>query len=162
MSTDTMGYLTFTDQVRNTATMRLNLPNGTVADDAAFVALRVAIIGISLAANNRIGIMTEDEADEQTDLAAQDGAYEDVEDKAVFLFQTEGGGTVQMQIPSPDATIFLADKKTVNPANSLVVALVTAAIGFLENGGAQAVVALIRAYRRRAKTKGTKPGAFIV
>jgi hypothetical protein len=54
--------------------------------------------------------------------------YPAVEDKAIFTFQTATGGIHRLQIPAPKSTIFLADGETVDPANTDVVAFVSAVI----------------------------------
>jgi len=56
---------------------------------------------------------------------ATGGAYESVQEKAQFVFQDSSGTLHRFQIPAPKVSIFLADKITVDPANTDVAAFVT-------------------------------------
>lgn len=52
--------------------------------------------------------------------------YERIETKAVLVFQTSTGALHRYRIPAPKSAIFMADGETVDPANGLVTAFVTA------------------------------------
>ena len=63
--------------------------------------------------------------------------YVDVEDKANLTLIATDGTFHHMQIPAPLSTIFTADGETVDQANSLVVALVTALSATTGSSGAR-------------------------
>lgn len=67
--------------------------------------------------------------------SAASGAYQSVKMSASLLYQTGSGGSLRITIPAPQLSIFLPDGVTVDPSNSLVIAINTAAIGLLSNGG---------------------------
>jgi hypothetical protein len=52
--------------------------------------------------------------------------YENVEDKAKFVFQDVVGRLMRFEVPAPKTAIFLSDGETVNPANGLAAAFITA------------------------------------
>jgi hypothetical protein len=52
--------------------------------------------------------------------------FSTIEDKAAFTFVDNAGVVHRFQIPAPKDAIFLADGETVDPANGLVTAFVTA------------------------------------
>lgn len=54
--------------------------------------------------------------------------YQNIEEKAVFTFQTATGALHRYQLPCPKAAIFLADKETIDPANTDVAAFTAAVI----------------------------------
>lgn len=58
---------------------------------------------------------------------ASGGAYESVQQKVRLVFQDASGGLHRMEIPAPLVSIFLADKITVDPANTAVASLVSIA-----------------------------------
>lgn len=79
--------------------------------------------------------------------------YSDVEDKAVFVFQTAAGGFHRYRIPGPKSAIFLADGRTVDPANALVVAYAAAVIANVVDADGNAVAFGPTGSRTRSRTK---------
>lgn len=67
-----------------------------------------------------------------TTTAAQ---YQAVQQWCSLTFQTGSGSILRLTVPAPSLGIFLADGKTVDPANASVIALVAACIGNLSDGG---------------------------
>jgi hypothetical protein len=65
--------------------------------------------------------------------------YASIEDKAIFTFQTATGDIHRFQVPAPVSGIFLADGETVDPANTLVVAFVSAVIADAVSQSGQAL-----------------------
>lgn len=91
--------------------------------------------------------------------------YEDVADKAVFVFQDAFGGLHRYQVPCPKTAIFLADQETIDFTNALVKQFVanvtnTTFAGTAPVGMTNALVsredvpltAAVGGYRRRGKT----------
>lgn len=64
------------------------------------------------------------EAEQSWALSTND--YDNAEDKAVFALATQDGTIGKISVPNPLDSIFLADKQTIDPANTAVVAFVTA------------------------------------
>jgi len=79
--------------------------------------------------------------------------YRDVEDKAVFTFQDSVGNFHRYAVPAPLETIFLADGKTVNPADTGVVAFVSAFIANAQLRGGGAIGFGGNGIRKRVRTQ---------
>jgi len=83
--------------------------------------------------------------------AASAGTYQNTGDSARLAFQTAAGNIVRLTLPAPTIAIFLADRITVDPANTLVIAIVAAAIGSLTDGSGNAVVSFLGGYYDRSR-----------
>jgi hypothetical protein len=79
--------------------------------------------------------------------------YENVEDKATFTFQTASGAIHRYRIPAPVAAIFLADGETVDPANTAVVAFVSAVIANAVDRNGNAIAFGAVGIRQRVKIR---------
>lgn len=75
--------------------------------------------------------------------ASATGSYQSVRVSAQLMFQTGSGSILRLTIPAPSAGIFLADKQTVDPANTLVAAIVTACLGTLSDAAGNTAVAFL-------------------
>lgn len=76
--------------------------------------------------------------------------YQSVLDSATLFFQTSAGTTVQITIPAPRASIFLADGETVNPAS--VAGVTTACIGVLCDTSGNVVTSYLTGVRARSSS----------
>lgn len=77
--------------------------------------------------------------------------YSSVEDKADLVFQDSGGGLHHLRVPSPAASVFLADGLSVNELNTNMAALIHA---FLVNAATRQgtlMGAYLGGVRRRVK-----------
>lgn len=72
--------------------------------------------------------------------------YLSVKSVAIILFTTTGVGLVSLRIPAPKLSIFLADGKTVDFANTDVVSLVNACVGILANEAGDTAVSYVAGY----------------
>jgi hypothetical protein len=78
--------------------------------------------------------------------------FDTCEDKAVLTFITATGSIHRYQIPAPKVAIFLADKETVDPANSDIAAFTAAVISNqVCSRDSSLITAYIGGIRRRAK-----------
>ena len=75
------------------------------------------------------------------------GPYDRVADKLKLEFSCADGSKLVLQLPGPKQTLLKADHYTVDPADSLIAALVTA-MGSAKNAQGSAVVGLSNGYRR--------------
>lgn len=55
--------------------------------------------------------------------------YQSVEDFAALLYADAGGSIVQITLPAPKASIFMADGETVDPANTDVAGITATVVG---------------------------------
>lgn len=90
--------------------------------------------------------------------------YQDVADKAVFVFQDTSGALHKYQVPCPKSTIFLADQETIDFTNAAVKQFVADMTATTFSGtaattsaattsrNAVALVASVGGYRRRGKS----------
>lgn len=69
-------------------------------------------------------------------------------DTAVLTFQTIPGGSLQIVIPAPDASIFGPDGNTVDPTNATILALIASVVGTLMDSGGN----LATAYKSGVKS----------
>lgn len=60
-----------------------------------------------------------------------------------LIYQTASGGSLYITLPAPQLGIFLSDGVTVDPANGLVIAINTAAIGLLSDGAGNVAVSYV-------------------
>lgn len=96
---------------------------------------------------------------------AFDEAYDNVGWVAVFAFQN-GVGTVQaIELPAPDASLFLEDGKTIDPTAVLSAGIIAGALTALNAGDPAGDYIFTRGYvaQRKVKTSRSKvrPGAFV-
>lgn len=97
-----------------------NLTDGA----ALFSAIHTAFAGLTNAvANGGVGLGT---VPARSDLYGSNLIFSTIEDKASLTFLDTAGNIHRFQVPAPKDAIFLADGETVDPANGLVVAFVTA------------------------------------
>jgi hypothetical protein len=87
-----------------------------------------------------------------------DAAYAPIEDKAALTFNTARLGRHTVQVPAPLAAIFLADEQTVDPANTLVAAFVSAftatvSTAFVSTADGAAIIGYVGGVRRRSKLR---------
>lgn len=66
--------------------------------------------------------------------------FQGVRDTAVLQFSTAAGSIVKVAIPAPQASIFLADMETVDPANASIAALVALVLANVVTPGGVALV----------------------
>ena len=154
--TQLFGGFNFIDQSQQVSLMRFRLPEDfDVSDpDDLYEDLYNASQAISYAAIKDRRIYLDDPVDVYT---ALDGAYEDVEDKAVLLFSSPGQ-TVRVEVPAPQAGIFEGDKETVDPLDPLIAAFVSAFVALAVNVAGEQLIDFIRGYRKRARMRDGKPG----
>lgn len=113
--------VTFRDSKNQTASMRwFQLSTLTIAvqlsNSQAVLADVAALTNASVVLNQNTGAAAP--------VAGASADYENVEDKAVFVFQTAAGAIHRYQIPAPLASIFLADGETIDFTNGAVAAFV--------------------------------------
>lgn len=77
------------------------------------------------------------------------GAYDRVQDKAMFVFAAADGSPATLQMPTLNETILDPDAVTIDPTDSLVTALVSAFVTNCVSAQGQAIVGLQRGFRRR-------------
>lgn len=116
----TKALVKFDDETGENASMKFTAAG--LVDPTTFGPLITVLDGVSDAAINGMSFTAEDGTDVGT---AVDGDYANAQDKALFTFSSVGG-QYQIAVPAPDASIFLPDKETVNPANADVIAFVSA------------------------------------
>lgn len=75
--------------------------------------------------------------------AAAVGNYQSVKMAAQLTYQTATGSILKVTLPAPAIGVFLADKRTIDPANALVIALNAAVIGALSDGAGNAAVSYL-------------------
>jgi hypothetical protein len=73
------------------------------------------------------------------------GSFVSVLDVANLYFQTGGGDLVTLALPAPLASIFMADRVTVDPTT--IPAIISAAIGSLVNQSGDPVVTFVNGIR---------------
>lgn len=93
-------------------------PGGLVA-----VAIRNAVLAVTKAGSPRRELGTEAGA-AGTDTAGS-GPYSAIEDRAVMTFRGDDNSTMNMEIPSPKALMFVADTNQVDPTETHVAAWIT-------------------------------------
>lgn len=86
------------------------------------------------------------------------GDYDDTEDRAVFLFRSANGYEVQVNIPAPKATVFLADDETIDSAQADVASFITGCQSQLCAHDGSALAEYVRGYRQRSRTRGREKG----
>jgi len=79
--------------------------------------------------------------------------FDDVEDKAVLVFQTAAGALHRYSIAAPKATIFQADKETVDYSNTDVAAFVTQLLTGTTSRDGNTVTASVGGTRKRVKAQ---------
>jgi len=79
--------------------------------------------------------------------------YQDVEDKAVLTYVTASGSYHRYKIPCPLVALFLADDKTMDPANASLVTLNGAVIGKASARNGELISAFIGGIRTRVKIR---------
>lgn len=75
------------------------------------------------------------------------GPYSTVQDKVYLVFTDSMGSTVTVTLPCPNAAIFMADNKTVDPTNALVSAIILACIGTVLSAAGNPVNLYLTGYR---------------
>lgn len=73
------------------------------------------------------------------------GVYSTIADKVTLLFQTASGVTIQVTLPAPDASIFLADGKTVDPAQ--IADIITACVGTVQTLDGNVAIGFLNGFR---------------
>jgi hypothetical protein len=147
-----VGRLTFTarDSQGRTRVLKLytqydptTTPNTLEARGAAFLAvlqpLSNAVYSVSTGTPAFLGYGT-------------NAIYESVADKAEFIFQDAIGSTYKYLVVAPKVAIFLSDKATIDPANTLVTAFTTQVKTYAVNdAGTQLLANFIGGFRRTGK-----------
>ena len=85
-------------------------------------------------------------------LAPVDASYPSVFDVAVLNFQTVPGGALQVVVPAPLRSMFMADGLTVDPTAAVTAALITAVIGTASDAAgnlATAYISGVKSSRRK-------------
>lgn len=88
-----------------------------------------------------------------SDTAAQ-ASYGDNEDKAALKFKDEDGQYHVYEIPAPLSSIFLADGKTIDSANSAVLDLISVVTGTCVTKAGRAITSFVGGKRVRKDKKG--------
>lgn len=86
-------------------------------------------------------------ADNVLSPAPAGGAFPDVRDLARLTFTDAGGSLVNVALPAPTSSIFLADSVTVNP--SAIADIIAAATGHLCSSGGGLVTAFVAGLRNQ-------------
>lgn len=158
-----VGSWTLQDFQLQSSTIRIELPDlsdpGPI-DPAAWAAA-VATVGNALAAASDAGIKRTVGSFVTTTPtgAATDGAYSDIEDKALLQFKDQNGKIHTMQVPAPEDTLFLTDEETVDNNDALVAAIIAAVQALVALAGA--TWNYYKGYRKRAPTRRGVAGAPI-
>jgi len=77
------------------------------------------------------------------------GTYRTVGDAAILTFQDAGGNLVDITLPAPDSSIFLADQETVD--GSQIAAIIAAVVGTVDTASGGVVTAFVGGTRRTRK-----------
>jgi redox-sensitive bicupin YhaK (pirin superfamily) len=120
--------VTFRDDKGQTASVRWYVTAATQADAATDAAAQVGF----MAALSNAAVQSVRGASNMSPAAVVYGTnadYEDIEDKASFVFETAAGSIHRYQIPAPKASIFLADGETIDFTNAAVATFVSNWIG---------------------------------
>lgn len=80
------------------------------------------------------------------------GVYRTVGDAAILTYQDAGGDLVDITLPAPLASVFLADGQTVDSA--AIAAVSAAVIGTVVTGAGNPVTAYVAGTRRTKKMEG--------
>jgi len=105
-----------------------------------------------VAALSNASVTSEDEAPLANAYGAT-GQFQNVEDKAVMVFQSSVGALHRYQIPAPKAAIFLADLETVDAANTDVAAWAAAVVANVFDRNGVAIAGFIGGQRARRKNQ---------
>lgn len=117
--------ITFRDAKGQTATTSFYVAG---ADQAA-AAVTAATIVAAAAALSNAAVQTVKGPSNQSPrdlIYGTNAEHQDIEDKAVFVFETSAGSVHRYSIPAPKASVFLADGETVDFTGADVATYVTA------------------------------------
>jgi hypothetical protein len=127
--------------------------------DAAGGSRTTAITGNASVVAVQLALQNESNGDYATESEAQLFAnatpapvvatYQDVADEADLWYTTSGGTIVQITLPAPKASVFLADQETVDATQ--VAGITATAIGVVVDPGGNAVVAFLGGRRNRQR-----------
>jgi hypothetical protein len=133
--------LTYRDSRNNTAVSRMFIGGDSAA---GITAVHTAAAALSNAT------VTDSEEAAAAPVAGTAGTYNDVEDRAIIVFQTPGGAIHRYAIMAPKSTIFLADQETVDFSGG-VAAFVTAVLANVTNADGDNLASAVGGYRARVK-----------
>lgn len=122
---------TFKDRDNNKGSFSFNLNSSLSNLALEEAALDIAAAGAGVSNALLVGLSINRSYVETTNIAAQAPEASDVERKAVYVFQTDEGQTVTVQIPSVDNTKVVDGTNILNPADAAVLAFSTL---FLDTG----------------------------
>lgn len=121
------------------------VPDGTLITDPGPAAIAAAIQGVTSGRVYRTSLVAEAP---YSGTPAVAGPY-DSRDKIVLKFRDADGGRVSVSIPAPIEDTLEADDSTVDLADPLVAAVVTAVTTYARSKSGAAIVSAIRGYRTR-------------
>jgi hypothetical protein len=153
------GSWTLTDTQLQSSTIRLSFIEPAVPIDPADWSTAVANVANAFAAASDAGMRRTAATSVTTTptAAATDGAYSDIEDKALLVFKDGNARQHTIQLPAPEEAIFLTDEETVDKDDALIQAIITA-IAALATLAAQAWT-YYKGYRKRAPMRRGVAGA---
>jgi len=122
---------TFKDRDNNKSSFGFNLLSSLSNLQVEEAALDIALAAAAVSNALLIGLGINRNYVETANIALQAPEASDVERKAVYVFQTEEGQVVTVQIPSVDNTLVIDGSNILNPAAAAVVAFSTL---FLDTG----------------------------
>jgi hypothetical protein len=113
----------------------------------------VPIITADLAAMTNAGLQASTGALAVPVVYGATGQFQDIEDKAVFVFQTTTGSLHRYHVPAPKAAIFAADLETVNLAFATVATFITDMLAQVASRDGEPLTTCIGGMRLRGKKK---------
>jgi len=129
--------------------------------DADGLTRRTQIIGNASTFAVQAALLNMSQADELSDVEGNltvnptptpiGGQYRSVTDFAAIWYSDASGNIVQVTLPAPDASIFLADQETVDPSNSLVAALNTVVLGVVLTASGGVVTNYVGGLRKQSR-----------
>lgn len=110
-------------------------------------ALAAAVGGITTGAVTNVEVLIH--ATQSSAVSPGTGAFDRVQDKMKLTLRSASGALPILQIPTLNETILGPDGVKIDPADSLVVALVAALVSYGKTAEGTAIVGLQAGYRRR-------------
>jgi hypothetical protein len=109
-------------------------------------------VELTLLAASQADLLTDVEGNltVNTTPAPPGGTYRNVTDEADLWYADAGGSIVQITLPAPTASIFLADQETVDTSNTLVAAITAQVVGTVLTASGGVVTNIVGGRRSRA------------
>lgn len=147
--------LSFVDWQGERASVLLEIPSTSAANTSGIAGWSQDVAEASNAALLKRNVKGSSEINPAV-AEAFDEANASVYQKANLVFQNDDLETVTFAIPAPDASIFAADRKTVDPANTLVAAIISTTLILLNGtGGTDDSYAYVRGYASSYSNRGS-------